>query len=199
MPHHASGVPRVLPLPLSALSNSFNTCVTAPMPTKPTQPHPPYANTSFTSVPPHASPSHPGTRHVQQNRLGKTTRDTDLDALRDPVAQSFPLADQDLESKAELDALLSIEQLVKVPFLILGGRLMYRLTALSDMRPIEILMCLVVLRQGNGVEDMRPIEILCAWLFCDKATALSDMCPIEIFMCSVVLRQGDSVEQYAPY
>ena len=135
MPHHASGVPRVLPLPLLALFNLFNICVTAPMPMKLTQPHPPYANASFTSVPLHASPSYPGTCRIQQNRLGKTTRDTNLDVLRDPAAQSFPLADQDSESKAELDALLSIEQLIKVPFLILGGRLMYRLTALSDMCP----------------------------------------------------------------
>ena len=50
-----------------------------------------------------------------------------LTLLRDPAAQSFLLADQDSESEAELDALLSIEQLVKMPFLILGSRLMYRL------------------------------------------------------------------------
>ncbi|KXN80978.1 Small COPII coat GTPase SAR1 [Leucoagaricus sp. SymC.cos] len=73
------------------------------------------------------------------------------------------------ESKAELDALLAIEELAKVPFMVLGNKIdapgavseeelrhhlgLYQTTGkgkvpLSDIRPIEIFMCSVVQRQG---------------------------------------------------
>ncbi|KAJ1886599.1 COPII coat GTPase [Coemansia sp. RSA 922] len=73
------------------------------------------------------------------------------------------------EAKAELDALLAIEQLERTPFLILGNKIDAR-GAVSE----EELRTYLGLHQTTGKGRVQ----------------LKDIRPIEVFMCSVVMRQG---------
>lgn len=80
--------------------------------------------------------------------------------------------DRFVESKKELDSLLSDDGLSNVPFVILGNKIDIPLAVSED--ELRFALGLTSLTTGKGKVDMRE----------------SNMRPIEVFMCSVVRRMG---------
>ena len=94
------------------------------------------------------------------------------------------------ESKAELDALLSIEELSKVPFLILGNKI----DAPGAVSEDELRHQLGLYQTTGKVRKLATRSVdpraYAVHVHLQGKVPLNDIRPIEIFMCSVVQRQG---------
>lgn len=93
------------------------------------------------------------------------------------------------ESKAELDALLSIEELSKVPFLILGNKIDAPGAVSEEELRHHLGLYQTTGKVCCGICTYDVIAHHSAILSQGKVP-LKDIRPIEIFMCSVVQRQG---------
>lgn len=94
-----------------------------------------------------------------------------------------------LESKAELDALLSMEELNKTPFLVLGNKIDHPNAVSEDQLRHEL--GLYQTSESFFWISWGDVELLTLGCVAGKGKVpLEGIRPVEIFMCSVVMRQG---------
>ena len=96
------------------------------------------------------------------------------------------------ESKAELDALLSMEDLSKTPFLVLGNKIDHPNAVSEDQLRHELGLYQTSKCAGEELDWAQGMCILTGILFTagKGKVPLEGIRPVEIFMCSVVMRQG---------
>lgn len=97
------------------------------------------------------------------------------------------------EAKAELDALLAMEELSKTPFLILGNKIDRKWTGfgLKTSGSDWSVRLTRAMTDPDAVSEEQLRAVLGMYQTTGKGRiALDGIRPIEVFMCSVVMRQG---------
>ena len=96
------------------------------------------------------------------------------------------------ESKAELDALLSMEDLSKTPFLVLGNKIDHPNAVSEDQLRHELGLYQTSKFAGEELDWAQGMCMQTGILFTagKGKVPLEGIRPVEIFMCSVVMRQG---------
>ncbi len=112
---------------------------------------------------------------------------TSLKSTASSSSSTAPDFERFSEAKAELDALLSIEELAKVPFLVLGNKI----DAPGAVSEEELRHHLGLYQTTGKVRSLAMVYwAVLIRSFVQGKVPLTDIRPVELFMCSVVQRQG---------